>query len=147
MCPSLIQIGSKTDEKNSAQTNRETDSTKIMVTWPWTNSALWLLLVERIGQWAAVKCLRVVSVDVVTGPWWQWLCFCHGVKRYFLWTRQYDVRDWWPVGWYQLHDVNVGVERGRTKWWEQHQYHDPAAATQWAFYHFIMMLVNIPHTA
>jgi len=41
MCPSLIQIGSKTAEKNSAQTNRQTnrqtDTTKIMVTWPWTN--------------------------------------------------------------------------------------------------------------
>jgi len=44
MCPSLIQIGSKTAEKNSAQTNkrtnkqtdRQTDTTKIMVTWPWT---------------------------------------------------------------------------------------------------------------
>jgi len=46
MCPSLIQIGSKTTEKNSVQTNkqtnertdRQTDTTKIMVTWPWTNS-------------------------------------------------------------------------------------------------------------
>jgi len=38
MCPSLIQIGSKTAEKNSAQTNRQTekqtDTTKITVTWP-----------------------------------------------------------------------------------------------------------------
>jgi len=33
----LIEIGSKTAEKNSAQTNRQTDTTKIMVTWPWTN--------------------------------------------------------------------------------------------------------------
>jgi len=36
----LIQIGSKTAEKNSAQTSRQTDrqtdTTKIMVTWPWT---------------------------------------------------------------------------------------------------------------
>jgi len=49
MCPSLIQIGSKTAEKNSAQTNktdkqtdkqtdRQTDTTKIMDTWPWTNT-------------------------------------------------------------------------------------------------------------
>jgi len=50
MCPSLIEIGSKTTEKNSAQTNRQTnretnrqtyrqtDTTKIMVTWPWTNT-------------------------------------------------------------------------------------------------------------
>jgi len=42
ICPSLIEIGSKTAEKNSAQTNRQTDrqtdkptdTTKIMVTWP-----------------------------------------------------------------------------------------------------------------
>jgi len=38
MCRSLIEIGSKTAEKNSAQTNRETDkqtdTTEIMVTWP-----------------------------------------------------------------------------------------------------------------
>jgi len=32
MCPGLIEIGSKTAEKNSAQTNRQTDTTKIMVT-------------------------------------------------------------------------------------------------------------------
>jgi len=37
MCPSLIEIRSKTAEKNTAQTNRQTDTTKIMVTWPWTN--------------------------------------------------------------------------------------------------------------
>jgi len=37
MCPSLIQIGSKTAEKNSAQTNKQTDTTKIMVTWLGTN--------------------------------------------------------------------------------------------------------------
>jgi len=43
MCPSLIEIGSKTAEKNSAQRNRQTnkptDATKIMVTWLWTNNA------------------------------------------------------------------------------------------------------------
>jgi len=33
---SLIKIGSKAAEKNSAQTNRQTDTTKIIVTWPWT---------------------------------------------------------------------------------------------------------------
>jgi len=45
MCPSLIEIGSKTAEKNSAQTrgtnrqtHRQTDTTKIMVTWRWTNN-------------------------------------------------------------------------------------------------------------
>jgi len=36
-----MEIGSKTAEKNSAQTNKQTDkptdTTKIMVTWPWTN--------------------------------------------------------------------------------------------------------------
>jgi len=36
MYPSLIEIGSKTAEKNSAQTNRQTDTTKIMVSWLWT---------------------------------------------------------------------------------------------------------------
>jgi len=40
MFPSLIQIGSKTAEKNSAQTNKQTDTTKIMVTWPWTNCVI-----------------------------------------------------------------------------------------------------------
>jgi len=38
----MIEIGSKTAEKNSAQTNRQTDkptdTTKIMVTWPLTNT-------------------------------------------------------------------------------------------------------------
>ena len=38
ICPSLIEIGSKTAEKNSAQINKQTDkptdTTKIMVTWP-----------------------------------------------------------------------------------------------------------------
>jgi len=42
MRPSLIEIGSKTAEKISAQTNRktdtQTDTTKIMVTWPWTKT-------------------------------------------------------------------------------------------------------------
>jgi len=40
----LIEVGSKTADKNSAQTNRQTDkprdTTKIMVTWPWTNCRL-----------------------------------------------------------------------------------------------------------
>jgi len=45
-CHSLIEIGSKTAEKNSAQTNRkqtnrQTDTTKIMVTWPWTKNKRW----------------------------------------------------------------------------------------------------------
>jgi len=50
MCSSLIEIGSKTAEKNSAQTNtqtdRQTDTTKIMVTWPWTNYCTTSLYVE-----------------------------------------------------------------------------------------------------
>jgi len=37
----LIEIGSNTAEKNSAQTDRQTDTTKIMVTWPWTNTLKW----------------------------------------------------------------------------------------------------------
>jgi len=40
MYPSLTEIGSKTAEKNSAQTDRQTDTTKIMVTWPWTKKQL-----------------------------------------------------------------------------------------------------------
>jgi len=44
----LIKIGSKTAEKNSAQTNKQTnrqidkptDTTKIMVTWPWTKNGI-----------------------------------------------------------------------------------------------------------
>ena len=39
-CSSLVEIGSKTAEKNSAQTDRQTDTMKIMVTWPWTKKAL-----------------------------------------------------------------------------------------------------------
>jgi len=46
MYPSLVEIGSKTAENNSAQTNRQTDrqtyrqtdTTKIIVTWPWTKN-------------------------------------------------------------------------------------------------------------
>jgi len=34
ICPSLIEVGSKTAEKNFAQTNKQTDTTKIIVTWP-----------------------------------------------------------------------------------------------------------------
>jgi len=43
----LIEIGSKTAEKNctNKQTNRQTDkptdTTKIMVTWPWTNNYIY----------------------------------------------------------------------------------------------------------
>jgi len=33
MCPSLTEIGSRTHK----QTDRQTDTSKIMVTWPWTN--------------------------------------------------------------------------------------------------------------
>ena len=33
-CPSFIEIGSKTAEKNCARTNKQTGTTKIMVTWP-----------------------------------------------------------------------------------------------------------------
>jgi len=53
MCPSLIQIGSKTAEKNSAQTNRQTDTTKIMVTWSWTNKAALLLQTDGSIVFAA----------------------------------------------------------------------------------------------
>jgi len=47
----LIEVGSKTAEKNSAQTNRqtnkETDTTKIMVTWPWTKNVCWTCQQQR----------------------------------------------------------------------------------------------------
>ena len=42
ICTSMIQIGSDGWEKlctNKQQTNRQTDTTKIMVTWPWTKNA------------------------------------------------------------------------------------------------------------
>jgi len=48
----LIEIGSKTAEKNSAQTDRQTDTTKIMVTWPWTNTRD----VQNIQFWQFVVC-------------------------------------------------------------------------------------------
>ena len=56
-CPSLIEIGSKTAEKNSAQTNKPTDTTKIMVTWPWSkNAAKTTSHFCRIGtQWVNAK--------------------------------------------------------------------------------------------
>ena len=53
MCPTLIEIGSKTAEKNSAQTHRQTDkptdTTKIMVTWLWTNK------VENRPPWQSLS--------------------------------------------------------------------------------------------
>jgi len=55
MFPSLIEIGSRTAEKNSAQTDKQTDrqtdkqadTTKIMVTWPWTNRWIGLQLESK----------------------------------------------------------------------------------------------------
>jgi len=51
MSYSLIEIGSETAEKNSTQTNRQTDrqtdTTKIMVTWPWSNNCA-----DRINIWS-----------------------------------------------------------------------------------------------
>jgi len=69
MCPSLIQIGSKTAEKNSAQTNRQTDrqtdTTKIMVTWPWTNIAKKLL--QGVGYIYVAESLgKLISSSVFT---------------------------------------------------------------------------------
>jgi len=51
MCPSLIEIGSKTAEKNSAQTNRQTNTTKIMVTWPWTKNSNRQNGQSSLGMW------------------------------------------------------------------------------------------------
>jgi len=60
ICPSLMEIGSKTAEKNSAQTDKPTDTTKIMVTWPWTNQ---LRNVRQNGQAAGAGKYR---------PRWVW---------------------------------------------------------------------------
>jgi len=68
MCPSLIQIGSKTAEKNSAQTNKQTDTTKIMVTWPWTKN--WITS-DFSGPGRAVGAYWVMS-------WWR--CYLSGVR-------------------------------------------------------------------
>jgi len=45
---SMIEIGSKTAEKNctNKQTDDPTDTTKIMVTWPWTNQKEAVTLAE-----------------------------------------------------------------------------------------------------
>ena len=64
MCPSLIEIGSKTAEKNSAQTNRQTDTTKIMVIWPWTNRAP--LLTQWPSSCATFTLVGYITVDVQT---------------------------------------------------------------------------------
>jgi len=54
MCGSLIEIGSKMAEKNSAQTNKQTDcktdTTKIMVTWPWTKRQYVLHMSPQYGE-------------------------------------------------------------------------------------------------
>jgi len=49
MCPSLIEIGSKTAEKNC--TNKQTDTTKIMVTWPWTNNVYGAVIIPNQPTW------------------------------------------------------------------------------------------------
>jgi len=66
MCPSLIEIGSKTAEKNSAQTNKQTDTTKIMVIWPWTKKAALLLFLVTVQQ-ATIKrnCVDVQMKEMV----------------------------------------------------------------------------------
>jgi len=45
MYPSLIEIGSKTAEKNC--TDKQTDTTKIMVSWPWTNNSVHVTFCQR----------------------------------------------------------------------------------------------------
>jgi len=55
MCSSLIEIGSKTAEKNSAQTNKPTDTTKIMVTWLWTKKLWWSLKTIRSQAMASIN--------------------------------------------------------------------------------------------
>jgi len=67
-----MEIGSKMAEKNSAQTNRQTDkptdTTKIMVTWPWTNS-------DDVAVVRLFRPCRPTAID--------------GVLVKYLWTPQY----------------------------------------------------------
>jgi len=64
----LIQIGSKMAEKNSAQTNKQTDTTKIMVTWPWTNMWAYVTKIARgIPIYALLYSVTVPPVIWSTG--------------------------------------------------------------------------------
>jgi len=70
MYPSLIEIGSKTAEKNSAQTNtqtnKQTDTTKIMVTWLWTNMLIVFQFLGHRLRWPSRLELRCLSVCTST---------------------------------------------------------------------------------
>jgi len=62
MCPSLIQIGSKTAEKNSAQTNRQTDR-------HYENNGHLAVNQKEVtmtffGQMPSDRCLSVLSVSL-----------------------------------------------------------------------------------
>jgi len=70
MCPSLIEIRSKTAEKNSAQkkqTDKQTDTTKIMVTWPGTKSfAKQFSEIEHVGKIHEAKLLQPITAYILT---------------------------------------------------------------------------------
>jgi len=85
MYPSLIEIGSKTAEKKSAQTSRQTnrqtdkqtDTTKIMVTWPWTNTIFGLYTCNLHA--AKIHCNEPLHTEVCFKysyiPWFTFICY------------------------------------------------------------------------
>jgi len=71
ICPNLIEIGAKTAQKKSAQTNKPTDTTKIMVTWPLGHKAKMQQKTTshfcRIGtQWVMQK----IMLEFLRGDYW-----------------------------------------------------------------------------
>jgi len=105
MCPSLIQIGSKTAEKNSAQTNRQTNrqtnTTKIMVTWPWTkNHSLASSFLELppdcwrkgtsnsfyAGSLTTVPFITTMPISEITKKC-ALLCITHNMHTAIMWTK------------------------------------------------------------
>jgi len=64
----MIEIGLKTAEKNSAQTYRQTDTTKIMVTWPWTKNLLFMLPLLVISDGVANRWINVSLVHAYNKP-------------------------------------------------------------------------------
>jgi len=66
----LIEIGSKTADKNctNKQTNRQTDTTKIMVTWPWTSyycSSGWCKMSHFVTLHVLNSCNLSVNLSIV----------------------------------------------------------------------------------
>ena len=71
MCPSLIEIGSDGWEKlcTNKQTNKQTDTTKIVVSWPWTNYRPNIKLIALSISWLSnfVSCYSIISSSKVPG--------------------------------------------------------------------------------